>query len=138
MIKITDLNHVSTVVKDVARSRDFYCGVLGMQEVPRPHTFKFDGAWFRSGSAEIHLIQLNDASQEPGDAPAYPTPHADIARARHHGFAVEDMNEVVRCLREHNVEIVLGPRPRGDGAIQTYVFDPDGHLVELHTLPPPQ
>ena len=138
MIKISELNHVAIIVRDVEHSRRFYCGVLGMQEAPRPATFKFDGAWLRSGSAELHLIQLNDASQEPGDAPVHPDEHADIARARHHAFAVEDMNEVVRCLREHNIEIVLGPRPRGDGAIQTYCFDPDGHLVELVTLPPPQ
>ena len=131
MIKISELNHVSIVVQDVERSRRFYCGVLGMQEAPRPATFKFDGAWFRSGSAEIHLIQVNAASQPPGDTPAQPDESRDIARARHHAFAVEDMNEVVRCLREHRVEIVLGPRPRGDGAIQTYCFDPDGHLVEF-------
>ncbi len=136
MIKITDLNHVSIVVKNVQASKHFYGDILGMGEAPRPPTFKFDGAWFRKGGAEIHLIQRNDASQEPGDAPAHPDEHADIARARHHAFAVEDIAEVIRVLGEHNIPIVIGPRPRGDGAIQTFCFDPDGHLVELHTLPP--
>ena len=136
MIHITDLNHVSIVVKDLQASRHFYGDVLGMDEVPRPATFNFKGAWFRKGGAEIHLIHIDDASQPPGDAAAQPTEHADIARARHHAFAVADIDEVIRVLREHDIPIVIGPRPRGDGAIQTFCFDPDGHLVELHTLPP--
>ena len=136
MIEITDINHVSIVVKDVAASKKFYCDILGMEEVARPHTFNFDGAWFRKGQAELHLIQLNDASQPPGDTPSQPTEHADIARARHIGFAVTDIDEAIRVLGRHNIEIVLGPRPRGDGAVQTYCFDPDGHLVEIHSLPP--
>ena len=134
MIEITDINHVSIVVKDVQASKIFYCDILGMEEVPRPATFTFDGAWFRKGDAEIHLIQINDASQPPGDTPAQPNEHADIARARHIGFAVKDMDETVRVLNEYNIPIVEGPRPRGDGIIQTYCFDPDDHLVELHTL----
>ena len=136
MIEITDINHVSIVVKDVAVSKKFYCGILGMEDVPRPHTFDFDGAWFRKGAAELHLIQLNDASQPPGDTPPAPTEHADITRARHIAFAVNDIDEVIRVLVQNNIEIVMGPRPRGDGAVQTYCFDPDGHMIELHSLPP--
>jgi hypothetical protein len=30
---------------------------------------------------------------------------------------------------------VAGPRPRGDGPIQLYVYDPDGHLIEFTTRP---
>jgi len=135
MIEITDINHVSIVSKDMQASKHFYCDILGMVEVPRPHTFRLGGKWFRKGNAEIHLIALSDAAQPPGDLPSHPDGRLDGAQARHIGFAVADMDEVLRVLRAHNIPVVVGPRPRGDGAIQTYCFDPDGHLVELHTLP---
>ena len=134
MVEITDINHVSLVIKDVAASRKFYCDILGMVEVPRPATFKFGGAWFRKGSAEIHLIQEDDAVQTPGDAAPKVNEHQDISLARHIGFAITDMDEVVNVLNRHGIPIVTGPRPRGDGVLQLYCHDPDGHLVELHTL----
>jgi len=34
-------------------------------------------------------------------------------------------------LRAHDVEIVGGPRPRGDGVQQLYICDPDGYIIEL-------
>ncbi|MCW5849378.1 MAG: VOC family protein [Anaerolineae bacterium] len=37
-------------------------------------------------------------------------------------------------LADHGVAVVLGPRGRGDGVTQMYCYDPDGHLIELHTL----
>jgi catechol 2,3-dioxygenase-like lactoylglutathione lyase family enzyme len=135
-IRITDLSHVSLIVKDLERSGWFYGEVLGMEEVPRPASFNFDGAWYRRGSAEIHLIQRNEAKQDPGDLPSYPETEVGRSRARHIGFAVEDLDEAVRVLNAYGVEIVLGPRPRGDGVTQMYCYDPDGHMVELHSWPP--
>lgn len=135
MIRITDLSHVTLIVADHDASRRFYADVLGMEEARRPATFDPRIVWFRKGSAEIHLIHASIASQQPGDKTAHPTEERDLGRARHLAFAVEDVDAVARTLEEHGVPIVLGPRPRGDGAIQIYCHDPDGHLVELHTLP---
>ena len=50
------LQHVGLVVSDLDRSRAFYSGALGVEEVPRPSSFRFDGAWFRFGGTEIHLL----------------------------------------------------------------------------------
>lgn len=37
-------------------ARDFYAGVLGMTEVPKPPRLAArGGAWFRAGSVEIHV-----------------------------------------------------------------------------------
>ena len=44
---------------------------------------------------------------------------------------VANLEEARRHLQAHNVEIVGGPRPRGDGVLQMYVCDPDGYIVEL-------
>ncbi len=135
MIEITDLSHVTLIVRDPEASRRFYEGVLGMEEAPTPSGFNPNITWFRKGSAEVHLLHAPIAVQEPGDKPSHPETERDLVRARHLAFAVQDVDAVVRVLREHGIPVVLGPRPRGDGAIQTYCYDPDGHLIELHTLP---
>ena len=137
MIQITDLNHVTLVVRDLDASRRFYREVLGMVEAPRPErmTTTFQGAWMRQGSAEIHLIQADWSCQPAGDAPAVPNERADVGRARHIAFAVADLDAARAHLAGHGVAVVLGPRGRGDGVTQMYCYDPDGHLIELHDLP---
>jgi catechol 2,3-dioxygenase-like lactoylglutathione lyase family enzyme len=130
------IHHVALIVKDVEASRHFYCDVLGLQDVPRPASFKFAGAWFRAGAAEIHVIHEADASQAPGDASRQPQPGRDATRARHFCFQITDVDQALAAFKQHNIPVLIGPRPRGDGAIQTYVCDPDDHLVELVYLPP--
>ena len=134
MIQIVDLNHVTIVVKDLDVSRRFYREVLGMVEAQRPDRMTFKGAWMRQGSAELHLIQADWSCQPPGDPSAVPTDRADVGRARHIAFAVADLDAAQEHLASHSVPIVLGPRGRGDGVIQMYCYDPDGHLIELHTV----
>jgi catechol 2,3-dioxygenase-like lactoylglutathione lyase family enzyme len=134
VLSIQSLHHISLVVRDVAASKQFYCQVLNMQEAARPANFKFSGAWLRAGTAEIHLIQADDAIQAPGDGPAHPTDRHGPTFARHFCLQVNDVEQMLATLRLHNISIVAGPRPRGDGPTQTYVFDPDGHLVELVCL----
>jgi catechol 2,3-dioxygenase-like lactoylglutathione lyase family enzyme len=126
------LDHVSLLVRDVARSRQFYAQVLGMEEIPRPDTFNFPGAWLHKGSALIHLI----GEAEPGRVDqlysgTYTTDELSRGYGTHIAFEIDDLEDAQHHLRAHNVEIVGGPRPRGDGVIQLYVRDPDGYIVEL-------
>ena len=58
------IQHVGLVVSDLERSRRFYADALGLEEVPRPANFVFDGAWFRFGGTELHL--LSDAHATGG------------------------------------------------------------------------
>ena len=138
MFEISAWDHYAIVTHDLNACRHFYCDVLGMEEVSRPPSFHFSGTWFRKGSAEFHVIQIDAASQPPGDTPAHPTPDKDIARARHMAFTIDSTEEVLKRLRECNVEVVLGPRNRSDDVMQTYCFDPDGHLVEFVEHPKPK
>ena len=48
----------------------------------------------------------------------------------------DDLDSLLEHLRKNNVQVVLGPRNRSDGVMQTYVFDPDMHLVEFVVYPP--
>jgi catechol 2,3-dioxygenase-like lactoylglutathione lyase family enzyme len=131
-MEIRKLDHAALLVKDVEQSRRFYSQVLGMEEVPRPSNFNFPGAWFRRGSAEIHLI----GEEEPGrTAQVHPGGYRPDELASGHGthiaFQVSDLEEARQHLQAHDVTIVGGPRPRGDGVMQMYVCDPDGYVIEL-------
>ena len=48
MLEIIDLNHVNVVVKDLQRAKRFYCGTLGMTDLPRPADLEVTGAWLRN------------------------------------------------------------------------------------------
>jgi catechol 2,3-dioxygenase-like lactoylglutathione lyase family enzyme len=131
-MEIRRLDHAALLIKDVERSRRFYGQVLGMEEVPRPPSFTFPGAWFRQGSAEIHLIGEAEpgrvAQVQPG---GYRPDELAVGHVPHVAFEVADLEEARQHLKAHDVAIVGGPRPRGDGVMQMYVCDPDGYIVEL-------
>jgi len=124
--RIVELNHVALLVSDVARSCEFYQGVLGLEAMTRP-AFDFPGAWFRLGSVqELHLIGGTSATPVPGQP-----------RGNHFALRVEDLEGWRQHLQPLGL-IVRGPVRRPDGAVQIFVRDPDGHVVELFTGPPDQ
>jgi len=137
LFEIQELNHVNIVVKDVQTAKRFYCDVLGMEDVPRHPSFTFPGAWVRKHRAEIHLIQQDVATHAPGDLSfqVAATTDKDLAFSRHFSLVIDDTTELVAQLRAHDVPIAFGPVERRGGLIQTYCYDPDGHLIEFTQLP---
>lgn len=123
------IQHVGLVVSDLERSRRFYAEALGLEEVPRPANFTFDGAWFRFGGTEIHLLveahTTGGAGQ--GDAGA----GAERGLTHHLAFEVDDLRPALARLDEHGVALRGGPMPRGDGFTQAFFLDPDGYVLEL-------
>ena len=93
-----------------------------MQPIPRP-TFSFPGAWFRLGEdQELHLIGDRDS------------PVFSHNRGNHFALAVDDIEAWDRHLRSVGA-VHFPPRPRPDGAMQIFLRDPDGHVIELCSLP---
>ena|ERR1043166_2634971 len=121
-IAIQELNHVMIRVRDLDASIRFYGDVLGLRRIPRPN-FDFPGAWFALGSQELHLI---------GD------PQLQPSTRQHHHFAlrVDDPHAVLRELEARGWSKLRGPAPRPDGALQLFVSDPDGYVIELMSAPP--
>lgn len=81
---IIGLQHVALVVSDLARARQFYGEHLGMEELPRPASFAFGGAWLRAGDQEIHLLDAADTDARAGwegRGPSY-----DVGRTTHMAF----------------------------------------------------
>lgn len=128
-INVKRIDHITLVVKDLENSRKFYVDLLGMQEVERPG-FRFAGAWYQVGDAQIHLILEHP---ESGPARSDVPEECEISRTRHFAFEVADAHATADLLRGLEIEIVAGPKQRPDGPTQLYIFDPDRHLVELYS-----
>lgn len=122
-MKTTQLNHVALQVRDVEKSCAFYGEIMQLQPIPRP-AFDFPGAWFLLGAdQELHLIGER-ADPVVGAA----------SRGDHWALMIDDMDEWEAYFQEKHVEYTPR-RTRPDGAYQIYVFDPDGHCLELCTVP---
>ena len=132
MVNVRQLEHNGLIVKDLDASIAFYRDVLGLEMIDRPN-FWFPGAWLRAGAATIHLI----AQRGDTDLPGLPRPAGTTAGGRsfHIAFEVDDCYAAEKALLEKGVEIARRPKPRPDGAVQLYLFDPDNHVIELFSGP---
>ena len=130
-LQVKTIDHITIVVRDLEQSSRFYTDVLGMNEVERPN-FEFPGQWFQAGSTQIHM---NVQGEEAGQAGLPPLGAKSLARGFHFAFEVDHCDAAAERLKELGVPIVMGPRSRPDGARQLYIYDPDGHLVEIYSRP---
>lgn len=120
-MEILQLNHVALHVADVPRSEHFYRTALRLPQIPRP-AFSFPGAWFRFGvDQELHLIGNRTE------------PVHFATRGTHLALSVDSLEQWEAHLRSLGVEITAR-RTRPDGALQTYLQDPDGYWIELTQL----
>ena len=126
MVELTSLNHAAVCVTDVERSKRFYGGVLGLQEIARP-PFPFAGAWYElADGRQFHLIVHEHPLTLRG------TTKIDL-RDGHLAFGVEDFDNAVAHLRAAGVECVVRPDNITPWK-QIYVTDPDGNVIELNAL----
>jgi len=132
-VQVQHIDHVTLIVSSVTESRRFYVDLLGMTEVDRP-AFDFTGAWFQAGATLIHLIEEHDRSGPAG----YPS-NGVVKSSRNHHFAFEVADAVAAAahLKSLGIELIDDAKRRPDGAIQVFLADPDGHVVELCTTSPP-
>ena len=97
----------------------FYAGLFGIEEVPAPD-FASPVRWLRVGDLQLHLF----LSEDP-------------APARHHfALDVDDFEAVYRRASETGARVQSGNystvRELPDGAVQMYLRDPAGNLVEVN------
>jgi catechol 2,3-dioxygenase-like lactoylglutathione lyase family enzyme len=123
------LQHCGLIVADLTRSRDFYGGALGLEEVPRPRNFVFDGAWFQIGDDQLHLLLEAETTGTAGAED--PGASGRVGLANHIALEVDDLQAAQARLDEYDVPLIGGPMPRGDGFDQLFVRDPDGYVIEL-------
>jgi len=110
--------HVSISAADLEESVRFYEDLFGMEEVPSPD-FSGPVRWLRVGGLQLHLF-LDE----------------DPAPARHHfALDVDDFEAVYKRAEELGVrdgDRYSAVRELPDGAVQMYLRDPSGNLVEVN------
>ena len=123
MTHILGIDHVSVLVKNADRSRDFYQAVLGLKVLDRPN-LGFPGYWLDLGSRQsIHLMEL-------------PNPCEGVVRPEHGGrdahFAlrVESIVSIKMALTQKG--IVFSESKSGRKAL--FIKDLDNNAFELFEL----
>jgi catechol 2,3-dioxygenase-like lactoylglutathione lyase family enzyme len=96
-------------------AREFYQGVLGIPEIPKPpHLAKRGGVWFERGMLKVHLGV--EADFRP-------------AQKAHPALLVVDLEGLMARLREHDITLVEDDPL--EGYLRVYVADPFGNRIEL-------
>lgn len=95
-------------------ARAFFCGVLGMTELPKPAELaKRGGCWFASGVVQVHLGV--EADFRP-------------ARKAHPGLRCADLAALLARLREAGIPY---EEDGATGSARAFVHDPFGNRIEL-------
>ena len=126
-LQVQGIDHVLVVSSDLDKTRQFYCDLLGMELKPRPD-FSFPGRWFEAGKTQVHVTLAGSDAGAPGPGEftgKYP------AQGVHIAFEIEDAADAAAYIESLEIPIVAGPYLRPDGALQFYIRDPDGYLIEL-------
>jgi len=123
VFEIVNLLHASLLVADLARSRGFYEGVLGLKPSPARPQMSFDGVWYDIGGTQIHLICL------PNPDPVEARP-AHGGRDRHTALGVRDFAALTARLDSDGLTYTLSQ----SGRRALFVRDPDGNALELVAL----
>ena len=129
---ITEINHYFVRCKDLERSKDWYCRVLGFEVMPRP-PFPFKGYWLGvNGKIQVHMGPHGIPNSElyyigtPSDAALDNSGVVD-----HVAFLAE--NPVEFRQRLDSMDIAHRDRALPDFDLyQMFIKDPDGLMIELN------
>jgi catechol 2,3-dioxygenase-like lactoylglutathione lyase family enzyme len=121
------LFHLAIKTANLARTRAFWVGVIGLREVPRPD-FGYPGAWLAcgqpGGQAIIHVYAggpaLGGATTVPQGTAAID--HVSLACSGYHAY-VQRFRDARLAWREFLVP--------GTTLWQLFVYDPSGVQLEL-------
>ena len=119
---IDSIDHINIVARPglLAQVRDFYVGILGMEQGPRP-AFSSNGYWLYAGSQP--LIHLSERENPP---PAEHTGQLD-----HVAFSGNDRSTLLARLQDAGIEFWQNHVPELD-LRQVFFRDPAGVKVEIN------
>lgn len=120
-IEVVKHNHVALHVKDIAASTKFYRDVMGLEPVAVPDSLKAIRSWFKLGAdQQIHLLAGRDFDVK------------NDRNGSHFALFVTSIATAEKYLTQHKMS--FHKQVRFDGAVQIYVADPDGYLIELNEV----
>jgi catechol 2,3-dioxygenase-like lactoylglutathione lyase family enzyme len=114
---IDGLHHVALEVRDLEAALLFYCGIIGLREIPVPHDVLQQGIrWLELPEGRmLHLIK---------------TDGADRQERAHVALSVPDVSLWREYLIAKGVELVA-PKVSLYVAERLFIRDPSGNLLEL-------
>lgn len=112
------------IVRDVARSRQFYADVLGAQVVLEgpPSLLRFHNSWL------VLSAEAGPTNTRPGISARAPNNESAFASALN--LRVPNIQDVYERWRDRGAAF-LTPPVEHDSEIRCYLRDPDGHLIQL-------
>lgn len=117
-MRATRFNHVSIHASDMDESLGFYTELFGMERLPSPD-FSGHVEWLALGPQQLHLFKSDG-----------PPP-----RAHHLALDVDDFEAVYVKAKELGLfdgdTFGASVRELPGGAVQMYIRDPAGNLVEI-------
>lgn len=123
MIEITHYLHTGLIIADLARSRVFYEGLLGLKpDLKRPER-EFAGVWYDIGPNQIHLMEVDN-------------PYAGVQRPAHGGrdihlaMHVKSLDDVVEALEAAGIPYSKSK----SGRAALFCRDPDGNALEFSQI----
>ena len=118
--QVLGLDHVSILVADAEKARDFYQMILGLEVVSRPD-LGFPGYWLALGAGQtLHLMELENPYQNvtrPGHG----------GRDVHFALRVKHLAYFIEKLEKNSIEYSLSKSGRN----ALFFKDLDGNVVEL-------
>jgi catechol 2,3-dioxygenase-like lactoylglutathione lyase family enzyme len=122
MMTILSIDHVQIAMPagEEEKARAFYMNLLGFTEISKPpELVKRGGAWFQSGTTQLHLgVELD----------FHP------ARKAHPAFIVDELDSLITKIQDAGYEIDT-TQPSFDGYKRVHIFDPFGNRIELMEKP---
>jgi len=129
-MSVVGLDHIAITVADISRTVEFYCRVLGAEDI-------YGDLW-RNGQIPVAIVQVGASRLSIHAAASPASPHAEAPTAGSGDICFRwrgPLDNAIRLLGEHGIEIVEGPvdRPAADGKLgkSIYFRDPDGNLLEF-------
>ncbi len=122
MARAVKINHVTLIVDNLEKATEFYEKELGLEPLP---AFKFDYPvmFFKiNNEQQLHLSEWEDTPSFRG----------------HLCMQVEDFNAIfwrMKALEAIDVDPWGKVKKLPDGAMQMFIRDPSGNLVELSSHP---
>lgn len=122
---ITGITHLALNVSDMAKSVEFYCGVLGFKEA---FEIADDNGnpwikYIKVGSDQFIELFYNGTGYTKGSF-------------AHLCFAVDDINAIAQAIKSAGAPLTSAPSQGKDNNWQCWTVDPDGTPIELMQLSP--
>ena len=131
---LTELNHYLLVAKNLERTKDFYCDVLGLELADRPD-FGFPGYWLKIGD-EICVHLASQAPNQVRDTfllKKHPRGTNGSGQVDHIAFLAKDAEGVRKRIRKKGVEMHYRSFPDAK-LFQIFLKDPNDVTIELNVL----